>query len=147
MTRPSRNRRTAAGFAADARRVALAREQGATHSAVSELATNCGARGDLPLSFPSPADKERYPHMTYLPSIGPALAPYDIMRFVLTNVVKSLWQVFSRTWTVLGDPPEDYYLKAADLEAIGCEIRGARDTVPASQARSLRDVRIQWKSY
>lgn len=45
-----------------------------------------------------------------------------------------------------GDPPEDYHVKAADAEAIGREIRGARDTVPASQARALRDVRIHWKS-
>lgn len=72
---------------------------------------------------------------------------HDTMHLVMKCVVKSLWKLFSRTWTVPGDPPEDYHLKAADAEATGREIRGARGTVPASQARSLRDVRIHWNSY
>lgn len=147
LARTARCRRTAAGFASDARRVALAREQGAFQSAVGELVKNCGARAYSLLSCPRPADKQRIPHTKYLSAMGPSFVPYDTMHLIPANVVNSLWQLSTKIWTVPGDPLEEYHLTSADADLIGREIRGARGTVPESQARSLRDVRVHWKSY
>lgn len=133
VSRPSDSRRTESGVAADARRVAFTKEQGATPSPVRKTIENGGVRSYSLVRCASSGDKELYLHLKYLPRLGPSVVPYDIMHLILSHVIGSSWQLFARIRIVSRDPAVKYHLTAADADAIGQQIQSAKATVPGSQ--------------
>lgn len=105
------------------------------------------SRGILNFFAPSLADRQRYPNLSYLWSLGPSALPYDPMHLILSNVVPLLWKLFSGEIGNLGDTPEPYRLFNLICVNIGKEISAGISTVPLSQARSLRNIQLHFGSY
>ena len=66
---------TAASVWADAVRVEAARQKGQSRAAVKNLAVKSGIKGYSLFFCPSPADRQRYPHMSYFWKLGTATLP------------------------------------------------------------------------
>jgi len=139
--------RSAASLTSAAEEVEAARRTGSSKKAVNELAMKSGIKGYSLFHAASPEDKQRYPNLGYLWSLGQATLPYDTMHLVFCNVVPLLWQLFSGEHGILGSSPEPYILPKSTVAMIGCEIVAGRATVPLAQARSLRDIKVHWGSY
>lgn len=78
---------------------------------------------------------------------APAAAPYDVIHMLLLNVCPLLRQLFAGHICLGEDEEEDYELPKGVRKLIGLELAAARQTVPLSQARSLRNIDIKFKSY
>ena len=139
-------RRTAESITAGVAKVESARAAGQSKAAVRSLAQKEGFKVYSLFFWPSPADKARYPSLSYLWGLGPDLVPYDTMHLFLCNVVPRLWQLFAGENEKLGEDQPCLIPKAV-CEAIGREIRAGRPTVPLSQARSLRNIYKHSGSY
>jgi len=140
-------RRTAASVWADAVRVEAARQEGKSQAAVNAIAVNSGIKGYSLFFCPSPADRQRYPHLSYLWKLGPATLPYDPMHLFFSNITPMLWRLVSGKYGVLGQSAEPYIMSKKTVETIGQEIADGRPTVPLAQARSLRDISVHSSSY
>lgn len=139
-------RRTAASVAASAEKVKDARRAGQSKAAVRALAQKEGINGHSLFFSPSPRDKRRYPALRYLWEFGPELVPCDTMHLFLCKVFPCPWELFSGEREQLGDDLP-FLLPMATRETLGKEIKAGRSTVPASQARSLRDISKHSGSY
>jgi len=147
VQRSATRRRTAHSIAKDAEEGEAARREGKSLAAVDALAIKSGIKGYSLFLSPSPEDKLRYPNRGYFSKIGPAALPYDTMHLVLSNVTQLLWALFSCEFGVMGTTPEPYILPKTTVTAIGREIEAGRATVPSTQARSIRDINVHYRSY
>ena len=138
--------RTAESIQASAAEVERSRELGMSSAAGTRLVQRSGVKG-YSLSFaPSPAGRQKYPHLQNSWNLGPAAAPYDTMHLLLLSVVPFLWQLFSGQVLITGTA-DDYVLLPVDRTAIDKELERARDTASLSQARSLRNIDTRFRSY
>jgi len=140
-------RRSATSIWADAVRVETARQDGKSQAAVNAIAVKSGIRGYSLFFCPSPADQQRYPHLSYLWKLGAATLPYDPMHLFFSNVTHMLWRLVSGKYGVLGPSPEPYIMSKQAAAAIGQEMEDGRATVPLAQARSLRNVAVHSASF
>jgi len=140
-------RRTAESFARDAAAVEEARVTGRSQAHQNRLSKLPGIKGHSLFFARSEAMRLAYPHLTRTWSLGPARAPYDVMHLLLQNVAPLLWKLFAGKVPVEGTANEDYVLPAATVALIGREMVGARRTVPRAQARSLRNIDTQFRSF
>jgi len=139
--------RTAESLTSTAEEVEAARRAGSSKKAVNELATKSGMKRYSHFHAASPKNKQRYPKLGYLWSLGQATLPYDTMHPMSCNVVPLLWQLLLGEHGILGASPEPYILPKSTVAMIGCETVAGRATVPLAQARSLRDLTVHWGSY
>lgn len=147
VSRPSDDRWSSANFFADAVKVERTRAGSGPRYAVDDMVKNCGIKGYSLLVCPSPDDQSRYPHVKYLQQIGPDITPYDTMHLILSNVVPKMWHLVTAVWTAPGSADGDYLLGPDVLSSIGRELRLSRSTIPSSQARSLRNIKVHHKSF
>jgi len=111
-------------------------------ASVDRLAVKTGTKGYSLILAPSPEEKLRYPYLSYLWRVCQAALPYDAMHLVLSNVTKRLWELFSGEFAVMGSKPEPYIMSKEAVTTIGREIANGRATVPLTQARDLRDIKL-----
>jgi len=138
--------RTAESIQASEAEVERSRELGMSAAAVTRLVQRSGVKGYSLFFAPSPADRQKYPHLQYSWDLCPAAAPYDTMHLLLLNVVPFLWQLFSGQVLINGTA-DDYVLSPVYRTAIDKELERARDTASLSQARPLRNIDTRFRSY
>lgn len=105
-----------------------------------------GLKGPSLFFSPAQLDSEKYPNLKYIGDLGVDLAPYDTMHLILQNVVPFLWKCFSGQVVIQGQV-QPYRMSTAHAAAVGQEIAASTATVPASQARSLRNLHVRLRSY
>jgi len=140
-------RRTAASAWDDAVPIEAARQELKSQEGVNAIAVNSGIKGLSLFFFPSPADRQRYPHLSYMWKLGPTTLPYDPMHIFFFNITPTLWPLVSGKHEVLGQSTEPYITSKKTVEAISQEAADGRPTVALAQARSLRVVSVQSSSY
>jgi len=140
-------RRSAERMQRDADEVEEARSIGRSLAFQKALSKKSGVKGHSLLFAPSNAMRQAYPHLSHLWRIGPAAAPYDAMHLLMQNVAPLLWKLFAGKVPVEGVANEDYVLSPATVAVIGREMVAARRTVPMAQARSLRNIDLQFRSF
>jgi len=100
-----------------------------------------GESGWSPLLCPGPATRESHPSLAYLWALGPpAAAPYDPMHVFLGKVVPSMWRLATGVMQAEPDVVDNYVVSSKIAEQMGVEYRSAARTVPADQARNIRDI-------
>lgn len=140
-------RRTAASIAEQVERVESARREGRPQARVTELRKLSGFKGYSLFCSPSAEHRLKYPGLSYLWACGPSVMPYDCMHLLLLNVTPLLWLIFSGQMGAEGDGSSDMAMAPAVVAEVGRELRNARATVPCSQARSLRNLAVSFRSY
>ena len=140
-------RRSAERMQRDADEVEEARSTGRSLAFHEALSKKSGVEGHSLLFALSNAMRQAYHHLSHMWLIGPAAAPYDAMHLLMQNVAPLLWKLFAGKLPVEGLANEDYVLSPATVAMIGREIVAARRTVPMSQARSLRNIDHQFRSF
>lgn len=140
-------RGTAASVGARALEAADSEASGMSMANQTKLAKMSGNKGYSLIFSPRLAQRASYPHLGYFWRMGPAAVPYDIMHMLLLNVCPLLWQLFAGHTCLGEEEDEDYVLPKGFRTLIGRELAAARQTVPVSQARSLRSIDMKFKSY
>jgi len=140
-------RRSAESFQRDADDVEQARSTGRSLAFQKAVSKKSGIKGHSLFFAPSDAMRLAYPHLTHMWRMGPAAAPYDVMHLLMQNVAPLLWKLFAGKVPVEGAANEDYVMSAATVARIGREMVAARRTVPMIQARSLRNIDLQFRSF
>jgi len=128
-------RRTAGTITTGVAKVEYARAARKSKAAVRNEAQKEGFKVYALFFWPSPADKARYPALSYLWGLGTDLVPYDSMHVFLCNVVLRLWELFAKENEKLGED-QPCLIPQSVCESIGREIKAGRPTVPLSQAWS-----------
>jgi len=140
-------RRSAESFQRDANEVKQARSTGRSLAFPKALSKKSRIKGYSLFFAPSDAMRLAYPHLTNMLRMGPAAAPYDVMHLLIQNVAPMLWKLFAGKVSGKGAAKEDYVMSAATIAQIGRETVAARRTVPMMQARSLRNIDLQFRSW
>jgi len=133
-------RRTATSIWADAVRVETARQVGKSQVAVNAIDVKKGIRSFSLFFRPSPADQQRYSHLTYLWKLGAATLPYDPMHLFFSNVSHMLWRLVCGMHGELGPSPGPYIMSKQAAAAVGQEMEVGPATVPLAPARSLCNI-------
>lgn len=139
--------RTAASIAVRVHEVESARLEGKPQARITKLSKLSGFKSYSLFCSPSAKQRLEYPGLTYMWECGPAIMPYDCMHLLLLNVTPLLWLIFSGQMGGNGDQPSYMAMAPAVVAEVGRELRDARATVPCSQARSLRNVAVSFRSY
>jgi len=124
------NVRFAASLTTAAEDVEAARRAGSSKKAAKEVAMKSAIRGYSLFHAASPEDRQRYPHLGFLWTLGQATLPCDTMHLIFCNVVLFFWELLSGKHGVLGDSPERYIKPKSTVAAIGRETVAGRATVP-----------------
>jgi len=140
-------RRTAASAWDDAVPIEAARQELKSQEVVNAIAVHSGIKGYSLFFLSSPADRQRYPHLSYMWKLGPTTLPYDPMHILCFSITPTLWPLVSGKHEVLGQSTELYISSKKTVEAIGQEAADGRPTVPLAQVRSLRVVSVHSSSY
>jgi len=129
------------GIQADADAVEAMRTAGRPASHINALSRLTGVNGWSPLLTPGPHTRASFPSLSYLWAMGPAgVAPYDTMHLFFCNVVPKLWALATGKFQAEKNVVDAYVLSKSDREMMGGEYKAAARTVPARQARAMRDI-------
>jgi len=139
--------RTAKSIAARATVVEVARVAGRSIISQTSVKQKTGIKGYSLFLAPSFAMRQAYPHVENVWEMGPTASPYDTNHLVVLNVVPLMWKLFAGLKLVKKKKDEACIMSTATLALVGREFQGSRRTVPRAQARSLRIINVQHKSF
>ena len=141
LTFPEGDLRTSDGVQADADAVESMRAAGRPATHVAALVRLTGVTGYSPLLSPGPTTRAALPSLSYLWELGPAAAaPYDPMHLLFCNVLPNLWTILCGKLEAEKGVTEELVLPASLRKLMGEEYATAARTVPARQARAMRDI-------
>lgn len=129
------------GIQGDADEVEAMRAAGRPAAHVKALSRQTGVNGWSSMLTPRPVTRAELPSLAYLWGLGPVgVAPYDPMHLFFCNVVPKLWSLATGTFEVEKDVSDAFVLGRTVRTAMGKEYKAAAATVPARQARTLRNI-------
>lgn len=89
----------------------------------------------------------QFSHLQYLWDMCPMSVPYDVMLMLLLNVCPLLWLLFARLIPLERGAAHDKIMTRSQISSIGQVLAVVRSTVPLRQARALRYIDVNFRSY
>lgn len=96
---------------------------------------------------PSSAMRLAYPQFKHLWRIEPAAAPFNTMHLLTEDVAPTLWKLFSGILPINVTVDGDYVSAAGTVALFGKQMVAARQKIAMVQARSLRHIDNQLRSF